>query len=127
MVESFDYASVGSPWYQKECYRTDSDPWAFVLHLSCPIIPRAPQGPSRKVLLPKRLWTAWTVSRLLPKWDRPRRQQLNRTQQDATAYFGKQPAVYVRPQPTGRPRTHSLGHRTATPRAPQRATDSGSE
>lgn len=57
--------------------------------LSCPIIPRAPQGPSRKVLLPKRLWTAWTVSRLLPKWDRPRRQQLNHTQQDATAYFGK--------------------------------------
>lgn len=68
MVESFDYASVGSPWYQQECYRTDSDPWAF---LPSPIIPRAPpKGPSRKVLLPKRLWTAWTVSRLLPKWDR---------------------------------------------------------
>lgn len=105
MVESFDYASVGSPWHQKECYRTDSDPWAFL-----PSFPGRPKGPSRKVLLPKLLWTAWTVSRLLPKWDRPRRQQLNRTQKVATAYFGKQPAVYVRPQPTGQPRTHSLGH-----------------
>lgn len=45
MVESFDYASVGSPWYQQECYRTDSDPWAF---LPSPIIPRAPQGPVQK-------------------------------------------------------------------------------
>lgn len=45
MVESFDYASVGSPWHQKECYRTDSDPWAF----PSAIIPRAPpQGPVQK-------------------------------------------------------------------------------
>lgn len=68
MVESFDYASVGSPWYQKECYRTDSNPWPV---LPSPIIPRAPQRPvQKKVLLPKLLWTAWTVLRLLPKWDR---------------------------------------------------------
>lgn len=44
MVESFDYASVGSPWYQKECNRTDSDPWATVLSHHSPGAP----GPVQK-------------------------------------------------------------------------------
>jgi len=53
MVESFDYASVGSTWYQKECYRTDSQPVAMS-HLPCPIIPRAAhKARPEKVLLPK--------------------------------------------------------------------------
>lgn len=45
MVESFDYASVGSPWYQKECNRTDSDPYAFLPSFS---FPGRPKGPVQK-------------------------------------------------------------------------------
>jgi hypothetical protein len=71
------HPSVGSSRYQKECYRTDSHPWPY---LPSPMSP--PPGAhkarplERKVLLPKRFRTVWTVSRLLPKWDRTRRQQL---------------------------------------------------